>query len=331
MRFNAAFSVQKNLVNLVNSKAQYPFPEDALSFGNPSAITPGAGNGNKNTQITATAAGSYGLIGSTTYHYNRSTLPNVRPLLGPQSNIDNTFTTHAAVQAFLAQRYGLAQAEVIFTNPIRVPIGGEELVYKLNPIANSKVYIPGEYAISVRNRSPMRNVDPVILFGATQTIDGNQAHSMETTLATARTWARFGSDQKQNLMNMINAFLAKPDLFKPEYVSLSTPVAGGNASSTAQRASVVMTPQDNALTQAKTYSYLREILNGRTFTGVSSTILSRPYMEMVTEWFKAMNVPMDGVQILAATAGQPNRVNFTVPAGHLLFVPVTAGSFTLAA
>lgn len=151
MKFNPNLTVQQNMVRLVNDKALFGFTDDALTFGNPTSVTPGPGNGNKNSQIVVQPAGVDGPQGSVTLNYNRNTLAALNPFLGTTIFIDGGLDTHAEIQDAICQRFGFLKSEVTFTNPASPPKGGQALTYGLSPVANSKLYIGTTFNVTVRN------------------------------------------------------------------------------------------------------------------------------------------------------------------------------------
>ena len=177
----------QNIVALLNDKSKYPIAAaDIASVGVPTVITPGAGNGNNNTQVVITGNEAGKHPGQTTVQYNRFALSASRPKVGTRVLCTNA-DTHATIQAKILAQYRLVAEEVTFTNPFRRPEGGEELVYTVTPKANSSIYLAGSFNVGALNISELTYpVHPSFVFGdPVRQYNGLNVYQIPTTATSA--------------------------------------------------------------------------------------------------------------------------------------------------
>lgn len=127
-----------------------------LSFSNPLAITPGAENGNNNTEITATfikGAGDAGAInGSTTaIQYTRLTLANSYPTANRTIDITDADTL-TSVKAKIADTQRLVPEEFTLSSE-SLPSASSTGAMPIDAIANSKLYVPEQLVLTLNNTS----------------------------------------------------------------------------------------------------------------------------------------------------------------------------------
>ena len=164
-RIDHTLSTEQNLVKLASTNALYPFLAGDFELKDLQGISPSEGNGNSNTRVTLEGLPEGRLQGEKTVEYTRLTLPGSRPSAGNKLVCGNA-DTHESIHAKILNRHRIVGEEVIFTDPIRTPVGGETLVYKLNPKPGSLLYAAGELAINVRNREGFDNADSSYFFGS---------------------------------------------------------------------------------------------------------------------------------------------------------------------
>lgn len=157
MRFNPKVSVTDNMLALVNTKAKHQFLPNSLSFGNPTIITPGAGNGNKNTSIVATGTESSVQKGNVTVTYNRSTLDSTNPKLGTICPIHSDDAINfQEMKIAVCDYFKFSPEDVGITNSYSLPMpaNGYETNFTITTLGTSKIHLPSSMAVTIRSMDP---------------------------------------------------------------------------------------------------------------------------------------------------------------------------------
>lgn len=164
-RIDHTLSTEQNLVKLASANALYPFAAGDFELTDLEPISPTAGNEYSNTRAKLVGLPEGRLEGEQTVEYTRLTLPGSRPTAGDKL-VSGNGDTHASIHARILARHRLVADEVVFTDPPRIPVGGETLAYRLNPKPDSQIYLPGELVIQVRNREAFDTADSSYFFGS---------------------------------------------------------------------------------------------------------------------------------------------------------------------
>lgn len=146
MRLDTSKTMLQNITALLNSKASRTLSTSDITVGNPTVITPGAGNGNKNTQVVVTIANS---PGTTTVQYNRLAVSANGNAGDTSVNITVADTVSTLLDKVATLRK-LIRSEI--TTADTVPGAGNTKTMTIVPVANSLAYT-GSLAMSVVNTS----------------------------------------------------------------------------------------------------------------------------------------------------------------------------------
>ena len=171
MKYDRTKTILQNLLLLINAKAKRTVLEAELTFGNPVAITPAVGNGNNNTEITATfvkGAGNTGAINGsqTTIQYTRLTLANSYPAANRTVNVTGSDSL-STVKSKIASSQRLAPTEFDLSSTTLPTSPGATVVMPVDPIANSKLYIPGTLNLTLNNTDTFTFTGNLLMSGGT--------------------------------------------------------------------------------------------------------------------------------------------------------------------
>lgn len=191
MKYDRTKTVIENLLQLINASAKRTVLSSELTFGNPVAITPGAGNGNNNTQITATFVKGSGTTGAvngsqSTIQYNRLTLANSYPTANRTIDITDADTL-TTVKTKIAASQRLTEAEFSLSSST-LPTASTTSSMPVDPVSNSKLYAPGQLVLTLNNTSAITYTftGQFLMSGGDKAEDSVDIRNLKTTTALTR-------------------------------------------------------------------------------------------------------------------------------------------------
>lgn len=225
-RIDHTLSTEQNLVNLANTAALYPLKTGEFELNNLRNITPSAGNDFSNTAATLSGVPDSRLVGDTEVVYTRATVAAQRPTAGTRLTCLNA-DTHATILAKICERHRLVQEELIVTNPLHRPVGGQTLPYTVEARPGSQIYLNGgPLTIQVTNRDAFKSAPASYFFGAAV----GEHNGQPVYLLPSTPLAEYSNSKivkRQALLNLVNAKRLKTEaLFRLDTINLGIPVAG---------------------------------------------------------------------------------------------------------
>lgn len=279
MRYDNAKSLNQNFAELMNLSAAMPqIKANQFTLANPAVITPGAGNGNKNTSIVVNPVAGQGIPAtpSTTLYYNRLGLDRVRPGVPKTIYVTNTWTL-AQLRAEILARFGLTETEVSIVNPIEgMPLAGDEAHFYVTPVVYNKLYTPYTMTVRVINTSVPAAIasplSPTTIFGTPDfQRNGRNVWVINRPIPTTSFSVRYQrSGSGQRFMRILADYKANRSDFKfinrPGAIVFGVPTAGTQSGYTGMNTFVDFEIGDGtALLGNGTFMYQRSVLGTITY------------------------------------------------------------------
>ena len=188
MRIDPAQTVQQNMAVLLNTTAKRPVADNDFTYSTPSVIVPGAGNGNKNTEVTATYVGSAGYTGSTKVQYNRNSLKTTYPEAPTTLAVTSSDTT-TSIRTKAAAALKAIASELVISEFNGLPDGGQSnkgVVFDAS--ATSLLYAPGKKAFRLANAgTPVAIAANLLLSGGLKANGSTDVRNLKTNTALTLT------------------------------------------------------------------------------------------------------------------------------------------------
>lgn len=149
-RINHLQTVEQNLLRFLNSRTKLVLTEGQAIFGAVQSVTPGAGNGNRNTQLSVSFSAELNLSGTTNVFYDRLAVNEHYPGVSTSFTITNADSL-ATFKTQVAERFKVIESEISISGTL--PSGGSTSNLTVDAVAGSRLYKPGAVTLSVQNTS----------------------------------------------------------------------------------------------------------------------------------------------------------------------------------
>ena len=165
LKINAALTGDENLRALANTAVlEREFQPGDLHVKSVEAIEPTEENNLANTRAVLEGTPESQWLGQTTVEYIRLSVPDARPTGGTKLAVQDG-ATHETIRQQIIDNHQFVADQVVFTNPPRVPAGGETMAYTVAAKEGSPIYFPSSLVIQVRNKDPFSARSMEAFFG----------------------------------------------------------------------------------------------------------------------------------------------------------------------